>query len=485
MMTLSVANPEQWNTEYDAASVKQQYDMLLDALSQPLTPDLIEDLDLGLLLAMMRDELVHKNQLEKAVALLHVLHQQQPEFHQAEFPFLDSLLIEYFLYKNDLEQVREGLGQFLLNPVEDIDQTLMTLDYLKLYDARDLAIELCQAAYEPVKDSPMVIRGTEMEFSNVLLYDRMQRAYEQLQQDESVDWDAFLEETVRYGFPKKPKWIAEIQQSLTTEVEKNPAFLAQFKRDRAAALRTLSIGFYQYMAKQKQMSFVCSYAIWKSVVNFLDNRQIPNKKLSQPELYFAFEQDDLDYTVHQMIGGLLSMTQAIGFGLLWGMSYVYDFLLAKQMISDQVHQQAMTGIHDLKSAIVEDYPKLWRFDFVHRWQPPDSVSAEEFAAEASRFAASLEPVEPLSDEPGGGLTEQSFIDSLKRHMPPDVQEALAQLMAKEDNFAEADEEEYVPPIVRFQEPDYDYEPPKKPKSALKLASELPDKTPKSSKRKKR
>jgi hypothetical protein len=482
-MTLSVTDPEQWYTAYEAASVKQQYDILLDALSQPLTPDLIEELDLAMLLAMMRDELVHKNQLEKAVTLLHTLHQQQPEFHQEEYSFLDSLLIEYFLYKEDLEQAREGLGQFLLNPGEDVDQTLMVLDYLKLYDVRDLTIELCQAAYEPVKDSPMVIRGAEMEFSNVLLYERMQCACEQLQQNETVDWDAFLEELVQYGFPKKPKWITEIQQNLTADVENNPIFLAQFKRDRAAALRTLSVCFYQHMAEQKQMSFICSSTIWKAVISFLDDRQIPRKKLSQPDLYFAFEQDGLDRALTQMIGGLLSMAQAIGFGLLWGMPYVYDFLLAKQMISDRVHQQAMSSIHALKSMILEDYPKLWRFDFVHRWQPPDSVSAEEFEAEASRFASSLEPVEPLSEEPGKGLTEQSFIDSLKQCVPPEVQAAIDQLVAKE-NFAEEDEEEYVPPIVQFREPDY-YQPPKKRKSPLKLAAELPDNTPKSSKRKKK
>lgn len=483
-MALSVTDPEQWYTVYEEASVKQQYEMLLDALAQPLTPDIIEDLDLAMLLAMMRDELVHTNQLEKAVALIHALHEQQPELHQEEFPFLDNLLIEYFLYQDDLEQVREGLGQFLKNPAEDIDQTLITLDYLKLYDARILAIELCQAAYEPVKESPKAIRASEMAFSNVLLYDQMQCAYEQLQHGETVDWDAFLEKSVQYGFPKKPKWMAEIQQNLTTELENNPAFLAQFKRDRSTALQAISVRFYQYMAEQKQVSFICSSAIWKAVISFLDNRQTLRKKLSQPELYFAFEQEELDRSLTQMIGGLLSMAQATGFGLLWGIPYVYDFLLAKQFISNEVYQQAMDSTNALKAMILENYPKLWRFDFVHRWQPPDSVSVEAFEAEASQFAASLEPVTPLSEEPGKGVTHQTFIDNLKQHMPPEVLEAFEQLVA-EEVADEEEEEEYIQPIVRFREPIEDYKTPKKRKSPLRLAAELPDEKPPKQRKKKR
>jgi hypothetical protein len=472
-MTLSVTDPEQWYTAYEAASIKQQYEILLETLAQPLTPEFIEDIDLGMLLAIMRDALVDKNQLEKAAAMIQALHQQQPELHQAEYPFLDNLLIEYFLYRNDPEQVREGLTQFLLNPVEDIDQTFITLDYLKLYDARDLAIELCKAAYEPIKNSPNAIRGTEMELSNVLLYDQMQHIFEQLQQGEAVDWETLTETAVQYGFPKKPKWLAEIQHNLTTEVENSPAFLAQFKRDREAALRTLAVSFYRHMAEQKQVSFICSSVIWKAVAGFLEERQTPHKKFSQPESYFAFEQDELDRAVTQMIGGLLSMAQAIGVGLLWGVPYVYDFLFAKQIIPEAVHQQAISSSAALKAMFTESFPHRWRFDFVHRWQPPDSVSAEEFEAEAAQFAASLEPVEPLSEEPGEGATFDSMVESLKQQMPPEVREAFEKMREKED-FEEEEEEDYVPPIVRFREPIADYEPPKKRKSFLQMAAELPE-----------
>ena len=58
---------------------------------------------------------------------------------------------------------------------------------------------------------------------------------------------------------------------------------------------------------------------------------------------------------------------------------------------------------------------LWKYDFVHRWQPPDSISAGDFAAEAEIFAASINNVKPLSEEPGEGTIE-SFYSQLSSEL---------------------------------------------------------------------
>lgn len=490
-MAVSVTDSEQWYAAYEEASAKQQYDMLLDAIAQPLTPELIEELDLGMLLVMMRDELVNHNLLDQAITLVHTLQQQQPELHQQEFLFLDNLLIQYYLYKNDLEQVRAALKQFMANPAEDVDQTLAILDYLKLYNAVDLAVELSQSAYEPVQSSPRVMLGAEMEFGNVLLYYHLQRADEQHQRGEPIDWDAFLTEVTKYGFERKPKWVAELQNHLTTHVEGSPEFLARFKRDRREALRALSILFCQYMAAQKQLDFIGSSAIWSAVIDFLENRKTSKKKLAQPNDYFSFAHEELDQYIAQKIGGLLSMEQALGVGMLWGIPYVYDVLRSTQIISDEVHDRAIAIATDVKATFIENYPHLWKFDFVHRWQPPDSISDEDFAAEAQQFAASLEDVTPLSDEPGKGVTQQNFIENIKREMPPEVLAAIEQVMEEyNDEDDEDDEDEDEDPLSWLNPPSPSLKPAKTHKSALQLAAELPDQDIKgfgkgSSKRKKK
>lgn len=481
-MVATVIDPEQWYANYEAASAQQQHQMLLDILVQPLSPELIEELDLGMLIAMMRDELTNHNQLDQAVELIRTLQTHQPTLHQQEFAFLDNSLVEYSLYRQEPEQVRSALQFFMAHPAEDVDQTLVMLDFLKFYDATELAIELSRAAYAPTQESSNVILGTEKEFGQVLLHDQAQQAYQQLQRGESVDWSAVLAEAARYGLDKKQKWVTELQHHLTTEVAGTPEFLARFKRDRAEALRAVAIAFSQYMLDHKQISFICSQAIWQAISEFLENRDIPRKRLAQPEVYFSFAEPDLDQYITQKIGALLSLEQSIGVATLWGLPYLYDLLLQKQIISPEIHQQAIDITQSLKNTFVEGYPKLWKFDFVHRWQPPDCIAQADFDSEASRFAASLEPVKPLSDEPGKGVTHQNLIDSLKQQMPPDLLAAFESFEAGEN--ADEDEDEGNALLPSWSQPSQ-FKPEKPRKSALQLAAELPEERQRPGKRKKK
>ncbi|WAL60043.1 hypothetical protein [Thermocoleostomius sinensis] len=399
-MVATVIDPEQWQATYEAASLTRQYEMLLEVMAQPLSLDLIEELDLEMLVLTMRDELVNRHLFDQAIALIQTVQQQQPSLHQQEFAVLDSFLVEYYLYCNHPQQVRAALQQFLQYPAADIDQTLAILDYLKFYNATSLAVELSQVAYEAVQASANRVLGVEMQFSDVLLGNWMQQAHQQLKQGHSVDWNTFLAESVKYEFDKyefgnKAQWIKELEQHLTREVQNSPEFVAQFRHDRSEALRTTSLGFCQYMAEEKQVSFICSRALWESIYTFLEHRETSGTKLAQPESYFAFSLLELEIYVAQKIGALLSTQQSVGVAVLWGIPYVYDFLRSKQIISRDLHQQAIKSVAALKTALINNYAHLWKYSFVHRWLPPDSVATAEFEAEKQCFAASFERVVAL------------------------------------------------------------------------------------------
>jgi hypothetical protein len=396
-MVATVMDPEQWQATYEAVPLTQQYQMLLQIMAQPLSLDLIEELDLEILVLTMRDELVNRHLFDQAIDLIYTVRRQQPTLHQQGFAFLDSFLVEYYLYCNRPEQVRVALQQFLQHPAEDIDQTLAILDYLKFYNATTLAVELSQAAYAPVQSSANRVLGVEMKFRDVLLGNWMQQAYQQLRQGKAVDWKGFLAEAVNYEFDKynfdsKTQWVKEIEQHLTGDVQGSSEFLAQFRYDRSEALRSTSLGFCQYMAEQKQVSFICSRAIWETVHTFLENREISGIKLAQPENYFAFSSLELDSYVAQKIGGLLSTQQSVGMALLWGIPYVYDFLRSKHLISAELHQQVTEIVTALKATLIHNHAHLWKYDFVHRWLPPDSISLTDFETEQQYFAANFDRV---------------------------------------------------------------------------------------------
>jgi hypothetical protein len=78
--------------------------------------------------------------------------------------------------------------------------------------------------------------------------------------------------------------------------------------------------------------------------------------------------------------------------------YVYEFLLNQEIVSGVLYRDILDKVALMKAKLVAAYPhQLWKYDFVHRWTPPDAVSAEEFASEAALFADSFRRIIPLDD----------------------------------------------------------------------------------------
>lgn len=474
MSVVPVTNPEQWSTNYENASAEQQYELLLQAIAQPLSPDLVEEIDLGMLLIEMRDALVSHNLIDQAIQLIHTLQQRQPRVYAQEFAYLDDIVVKYYLYREEPDHARVALQQFMAAPAEDIDQTLSLLDYLKFYNQPDLAVDFCRTAYEPVAESSNVLPGTELELSDVVVHHRIQQAYEQMQAGQRLDIEAFQADMATFGFDDSPDWIQEISHDLNTDVCASPEFLTEFKRDRARAVRHLLTNFCRVMWEQKQVSFVCSGAIWETVFDFLERRQLPRKQLAQPDSYFTFTAKSLEEWTAQKIGGFLSMQQARGFALLWGLPYIYDWLLSKQLIRDAAYQTAIETVNRLKAQLTKDFPQLWQYDFVHRWQRPDSLSETEFADEVKRFASSLDQVTPLSSEPGTGIglgVRQNLRQNLallaERNYPSDEPDKLDDELYADESIERSPEPKTSSPAKLKP-----IKPQKTRKSPLQLAAEL-------------
>ena len=117
-----------------------------------------------------------------------------------------------------------------------------------------------------------------------------------------------MAEAAKYGAVNAQDWLTQLRSDLTAEVEDNQQFLADFKRkkSRDTAIRTLAMAFGKYMSEQKQVSFICSQAIWEAIFDFLEERKLSNKKQGNPDIYFAFPQKSLDRYVAKKIGGFMS-----------------------------------------------------------------------------------------------------------------------------------------------------------------------------------
>lgn len=69
-MTNNKLSADEWFDRYEAASVKQQYQMLLDILQQPLEEEFFESIDLAELLITISDELHSNNLNDEALTFI-------------------------------------------------------------------------------------------------------------------------------------------------------------------------------------------------------------------------------------------------------------------------------------------------------------------------------------------------------------------------------------------------------------------------------
>ncbi|MUG99494.1 hypothetical protein F7734_47315 [Scytonema sp. UIC 10036] len=462
-MSLILTNTQQWCLDYEAASAKDKHLLMVEALNNPIPSKAIEECDLGMLLVELVDEMVSNNLISDALALMEKVQRQQPELYAREFQYLDSLRVKYYLFSNQPELLSDCLAQFKNDPISSIDQMMSSVvEYLRFYGATREIVDLCKSTYQPIKNSQEVLPGTEDELASVILIDLMEKVYWQLQQSESVDWDAFGDVAKQYVTEEPQLWIAEVRRNLTKEIEVNQQFFNDFKKEqkRDDNLRALSLAFSRYMAVQKQVSFITSQRIWGSVFEFLSTRELPHNELSYPDRFFTFSEETLDKHIAQLVGGLLSDGQVEAAAVLWGIPYVYDFLLNKQVIGQAVHQQGIAVTNVLKPKMIESFDKyLWQLDFVHRWLPPDSVAEADFTAEAALFSSSIEKVTPLATEPGKGNLE-SFYNQFKDF---------------DLNIPHEQESPFLPNPRLFEPPEIKPEkPPKKRKSPLMQAADLFD-----------
>lgn len=346
------------------------------------------------------------------------------------------------------------------------------IELLRYYGATLAAVDLCSSSYHQVMTSPEVISGTEDELASVVLADLVGQVHKQLLLNgEVVDRDFLSAEASKYIDDSNQEWLAEICRSLTTEIAVNQQFIADFEKltEREENLRSLSMAFSTYVATQKQISFITSLGIWETVIEFLESLNLPRKRLTHPDTYFAFSQEQLDEYLGRLIGGLLSNRQAEAAALLWGIPYLYDFLLSKQVISEAIHQKALAITTALKLRFIKVFEThLWQYDFVHRWLLPNSISEADFAAEADKFATSIEKITPLAEEPGKGTLE-SFYSQLK-------DEVFSTEVFESEIDTTFEESTSLPSTVASNTPELKpIKSPKKRKTPLQQAAELPSK----------
>lgn len=392
-------NLEAWYKNVYAAPVERRFQMVMEALEQPLPFELLnrEDVDfredieeqesLQEFFFDYYQELLSKKEMDKCRQLLEKFRSHQPGLYRKDYPYYDRHLIQQALFRGEQERVRDYLDFFIEDPEEGIDQLIVVLQLLQYYGLVELAEVLSRSVYRKVEDSQKIIPGGSQEFADIIFSSTVEKLYYRLQEGERPTLEEVNESLQEYEISADVELFDDILFHLSPGDDSHKIEVLLQNKAGASTGKILSLVLWQfckYMLEQKGMRFAASAELFSWLVKIFEDTEELREGISAD--FFALPRERFrDHLLN--LGGFLSNQWPKTAALLWSAPYFYDFLLGHKLIEDTCHREALEIIVELKKEFIRGYAnRLWEFSFVHTWAAADSVPEEEKAAEKERFA---------------------------------------------------------------------------------------------------
>ena len=385
---------ENWYTNLDAAPVERCFQMLMEALEQPLPFEILdqEGVDIQKHESLQQvffdyyQEFLRRKEMHKCRQLLEKYRSRQPELYWKDHPYYDRHLIQQALFQGEEERVRDYLDLFIESPEEGIEQLVVVLQLLQYYGLADLAEDLSRSVYLKTEYSPIILPGGSQEFSDVIFTNTVEKLYCSLQRGERPTREELNESLQEYEINVKVEIFDDILFHLSPgdDRHKIEVLLQNEAGANTADILTLILWhFCKYMLEQKDMRFAPSGELFTGLVKIFTDPEEHRGSISAD--FFALSRESFrDHLIK--LGSLLSSQWPKVAALPWIAPYFYDFLLEYGVVEKTCHQEALEIIGELKEEVIRGYSnRLWEFSFVHTWTAADSVPEEEKAAEKEKF----------------------------------------------------------------------------------------------------
>lgn len=385
---------KKWKNAYKKLNNdEKKYSYLLETLSSELSIQFLDDFDLIHYLISSFTYLEDAKEYEKMIELYDIAYRWKMD--NEEWYYCDAYLMDYYLYNNNLTGFNNHLDSFISNPAQSLDIFIPLFDKLLYYGHTDLALDISFRLFDKVKAAPRLISGSEYQFGIIIYMQKFQDIYTDLKNNIPIGKKAIVRYLNKYDFNTK-EYIDLTVDVLSPDYKELPGYDV-YEKDISDLVHTLMLLFCRYMLDTKNVNFATSYEIW-DIVRESFQWYIPDTKA---ELIFdkVFELNTERYE-GEISGrlGFLSNKTTSGFGAAWGSIYVYDFLYKNEYISKKTYDHAIGGIYDLQHELIEEYTNnLWKYEFVHTWGKPDSMSDEEYTFEKDLFRTSIAQIRDESN----------------------------------------------------------------------------------------
>lgn len=344
--------------ELDNLSPKEQIDFLI-SLSELKDLPQIDWIDC---LLEIIDELLVIDQIDSVLKFTSWYKSNFPDFYKENYEFVEKYLINYFIYKNDWENVKKRILVIKENPVDGIDVITVRLVYQLLFNFKfEELLDFCESVWKNIADSDKLWGSPEEIFTDIIYLNKIQDYYEKVLNNEKPDKTLLLNELEKIQFTDEEIILKNIKHFDSTNIESIPSISTNSLLKEYYAL--INCEFMKYMYHKYKLPFVFSSVIF----SFFGNSELyPKKKYVKNILYF--EKKTLDKYIANQYDNMYGTNNLEIFGKVWAMYYVFEFFKEHNLINVPEFNELNNYYEYFRNTMIKiESDELWNYKFVFNW----------------------------------------------------------------------------------------------------------------------
>ncbi len=313
-----------------------------------------------------------------------VLKNKQPDLYEREGKYLNEALIKYYCFTKKEEKLKVQIEDAITGKY-DYDLLLNSIKQLLYNQYIDQVNKIIELEYSKIQESPELIQGAEFDLSLIKYYIELEQLYKEQKDNASFDLTNFADTVGRYGFNFNHNYYNHLEIGLfnnSLDVLKN--LLMEFPNDRAYIMASLEMRFLKFMQLRK-CPFPVGGMIWYNLFKYFEDSETKNW-----QTYFRFDPNSFKVFINNLSGFLYQNTIEKAL-IIWGSSYILDFIYQSQIILESQYHDQKEIIESIKSEFKErNKHDLWEFSFIHKWAPDEKTNLESWNTERNLFEFSYE-----------------------------------------------------------------------------------------------
>jgi uncharacterized protein YchJ len=389
----TLTDDENWR-RYWKIDDDKKFDFIKNTLTAVAPSDSAIDSGLGEAVVNMFGILLRRKQYGQMLELENLIYSREIGIPDSDMHYINYYCLGIHLFNRDTASVKRCLQSFIDDPVKSIDLLTPLLDTLNYYGYSEIAVQISQEVYHRVRDSDELVEGAEDDFGRTVLMNEFQKLYQLKEQQTLASREEPFKRLALYGYVNVDE-LNTVLNYLLNDTNCSTLSYQDFKTDGRDFYHALSTRFCKYAFEEKGINFPTAYDIFMGAWDSFSIEEAEEN--GSLEMILELNQGNFDEYICGRFD-FLSNKKPHAVAVLWGMPYVYDFLINNQLVSEEIALQALQLITEMKMDLIKGQgDSIWEYTFVHSWSRPDSIGEEDFLKEKAYFERTFSEIVDVKD----------------------------------------------------------------------------------------